>query len=105
ERHGIGIIHGAGSAPEKSSENESMKSAMLRLRIALALGLILIASSALAFEVGATVRSVNVENRTVTVFAGGQVSTVRVARHARILDREGEELPEGLRSRRVTEGH
>ena len=77
---------------------------MLRLRIALALGLILIAGSALAFEVDATVRSVNVENRTVTVFAGGQVRTVRVARHARILDREGKELPEGLSSRELKEG-
>src|SRR5262245_11702352 len=57
-----------------------------------------------AFETGATIRSVNVENRTLTVFAGGQQRVVRVAPNVRVLDREGKELPDGLRSKELKEG-
>ena len=81
-----------------------MRSAMRCLLIVLGFGPLLIAGPARAFVVGATLRSVDVQNRTVTVFAGGQVRTVRVAPNARILDREGKALPDGLSARELKEG-
>jgi hypothetical protein len=69
-----------------------------------ALAFVLAAGAALAFEVGATIRGVDLDHRTVTVFAGGQLRTVRVAPGLRVVDREGKELPEGLRSKELKDG-
>lgn len=57
-----------------------------------------------AFEAGGTLRSVNIEARTIRVFAGGKLRNVRVARDARILDREGKALAGGLSSGELKDG-
>jgi hypothetical protein len=62
------------------------------------------ARPAQGFEAGATIRRVDVAKHILTVFAGGQLRTVRVAPNARFLDRAGKPLTEGLGSRELREG-
>jgi hypothetical protein len=78
---------------------------MLRLLIAFTFALILPAGPARALEAGGTIRSVDVQSRILTVFAGGQVRRVRVAPEARILDREGKPLPGGLGAPELKDGN
>ena len=76
---------------------------MLRYPVVLLLVLFLLVA-AQAFEVGATIRRLDPEKRVAEVFAGGQNRSVRIARDVRILDRDGKELPEGLKSPFLREG-
>jgi hypothetical protein len=76
---------------------------MLRLILGLLLTL-LVLGNALAFEVGATIRKLDPEKRVAEVFANGRNRTVGIAKDARILDRDGKELPGGLKSPELKEG-
>jgi len=66
--------------------------------------LLLFATAASAFEAQGTIRKVDVANRTLVVQAGGQERTVRIADDAKLLDDRGEPLPDGLKSKQLTEG-
>ena len=56
------------------------------------------------FEVGATIRSIDVDQRVAKVFANGQERSVRIAAAAAILNEAGEELSDGLSSKELKDG-
>jgi hypothetical protein len=77
---------------------------MLRITTVAGAALLLLATAAQAFEAQGTIRKVDVANRSLVVQAGGQERTVRIADDAKLLDDRGEPLPDGLKSKRLTEG-
>lgn len=60
--------------------------------------------SASAFEVGATLKKIDVDNGTVIVFANGQERTVKVSKDAKFLDEAGKDLDGGLKAKEIKEG-
>ena len=56
------------------------------------------------FEVGAIIRTIDVEKRVAEVFANGQERTVRIAVDVRIQDENGKELRDGLEAPELKEG-
>ena len=56
------------------------------------------------FEVGAIIRKIDVEKRVAEVFANGQERTVRIAADAKILDKDGKDLSDGLEAAELKEG-
>jgi len=66
--------------------------------------LLISAATASAFEVNAVVRSVDAENRSIFVFAGGQDRKLGVAADAMFADSQGEPLADGLKSRELKDG-
>ena len=63
-----------------------------------------VASQPPGFEVGAIIRSIDVEKRVAEVFANGQERTVRIAADAKILDEDGKDLSDGLKSAELKKG-
>jgi hypothetical protein len=57
-----------------------------------------------AFEVQAVLKKIEVENRAVVVFVGGQNRTVKVAKDAKVLDEKGKELADGLKDKSLKTG-
>lgn len=62
------------------------------------------AGQAIGFEVRATIRMVDSEKRTATVFANGRERTVRIAANATIQDERGKNLSDGLNAKELTAG-
>ncbi len=77
---------------------------MQRLFLTAALGLVLVSSSLLGFEVPGTIHKVDAEKRLLYVHAGGQDRTVKIAPDAKILDKDGKPLGDGLKARELKEG-
>ena len=57
-----------------------------------------------AFEVVGTIKKVDAAKSVLYVFANGQDRTVKIAKDAKILDKEGKDLKDGLRSKELKEG-
>jgi hypothetical protein len=56
------------------------------------------------FEAGAIIRKIDAEKRVAEVFANGRERTVRIAADAKILDKDGKDLSEGLKATELKEG-
>lgn len=75
------------------------------LRVSLAgLAFLLWAAPLLALEATGTLKSVDVEKGTVVVFAGGQDRTLTADKNLKVLDTQGKELADGLKSQEFKEG-
>src|SRR5262249_14163610 len=57
-----------------------------------------------AFEAVGTIQKVDAEKGVIQVHAGGQDRTVKVAKGAKVLDKNGKELPGGLKSKELKDG-
>lgn len=77
---------------------------MRRVFVGAALGLMLLAGSLLAIEVGGTIKKVDAENGILYVHAGGQDREVKIAKGAKILDKDGKDLADGLKAKELKEG-
>jgi hypothetical protein len=66
--------------------------------------MLLLAGPVLAFEAVGTFKRVDLKNGVVFVYANNQDRTVRVAKDIKVLDVQGKELPEGLKSKELKEG-
>jgi hypothetical protein len=77
---------------------------MLRRLVGIVIVVFAVASQSPGFEVGATIRKIDIDKRTAVVFAGGQVRTVKVADDAKILDENGQDLSAGLAAGELKEG-
>jgi hypothetical protein len=77
---------------------------MLRVTTFAIAVLVLLATAAHAFEAQGTIRKVDVANHTLVVQAGGEERTVQIADDVKLLDDRGEPLPDGLKSKRLSEG-
>ena len=58
-------------------------------------GLCVLAGAVTAFEAVGTIQKVDAEKGVIQVHAGGQDRTVKVAKDAKVLDKNGKELPDG----------
>ena len=63
------------------------------------LGTALLAGSLPAADVGARIKAVDPAKGTVTVTVNGQDRTLTVAKDVKVLDKQGKELPEGLKAK------
>ncbi len=63
-----------------------------------------VASPSLAFEVGASIRKIDVDRRIAVVFANGQERTIEVASDAKIQDANGKDLAGGLGAKELEAG-
>jgi hypothetical protein len=77
---------------------------MSRCLIALLLGLLLFTGGIQSFNAVGTLRRVDAEKSVLYLYANGQERTVSIAKDARILDREGKPLADGLRSKELAAG-
>jgi hypothetical protein len=68
------------------------------------MGMLLLASSLLAFDAVGTFKKADIEKGVVFVYANNQDRTVRVAKDIKVLDTQGKELPDGLKSKELKEG-
>ncbi len=76
---------------------------MLHRFLAAAAALVL-AGAASAFEAVGTIQKVDADKGVLHVHAGGQDRTVKIAKDVKILDKDGKDLPDGLRSKELKEG-
>ncbi|MGN6547651.1 MAG: hypothetical protein ACTHK7_21550 [Aureliella sp.] len=76
---------------------------MIRFPI-VACAILALAAPALAFDAPGTLKSIDFEKGVVSVLAGGQERTLRIAEDCRALDRGGKELPGGLKSAELKPG-
>jgi hypothetical protein len=67
-------------------------------------GVLVLAVAATAFEAVGTIRKVDADKGVLYVHAGGQDRTVKVAKDVKVLDKDGKDLPDGLRSKELKEG-
>lgn len=65
---------------------------------------VFVAGPARALEAVGTFRSVDLPTRVLRVFAGGQLRMLRVAGDAKILDKDGKDLKDGLRAKELVDG-
>jgi hypothetical protein len=72
--------------------------------IAALLGLFLATASLLAFEAQGVIKKVDADKNVLHVHAGGQDRTVNVDKNAKILDKDGKDLADGLKSKELKEG-
>lgn len=66
--------------------------------------LLVLAGSLLAFEVPGTIQKVDAEKGTIVIKVNGQERTVKADKGIKVLDKEGKELADGLKSKELKEG-
>lgn len=77
---------------------------MRRVLVGAVLGLLLLAGSLLAFEVGGTIKKVDVEKSILYVHANGQDREVKIAKNVKVLGTDGKDLADGLKAKELKEG-
>ncbi len=77
---------------------------MSRIFSAALMGIALFISTASAFDAVGTIKKVDAEKSVLYLFANGQDRMVEVANDAKILDKEGKPLKDGLKSKELGEG-
>jgi hypothetical protein len=77
---------------------------MFKESIATAVGLLVLAGTAPALEAVGTIKKVDADKGVLYVHANGQDRTVRIAQDAKVLDKEGKDLEDGLRAKELKEG-
>jgi hypothetical protein len=77
----------------------------IRLRLAVAVGIFVsLVGGVLAFEATGTIQKVDLENGRLVVRVNGQDRTIKVDKSIKVLDREGKERADGLKSKALTAG-
>lgn len=77
---------------------------MPRLLLCVVCALMICASSLLAFEVEATLKSVDLDKGAILVHAGQTDRTIRLPKDVKVLDSQGKELAGGLKAKELKEG-
>ena len=77
---------------------------MARIVFGAGCALLILARCALALEAVGTVRKIDAEKSTLVVFAGGQERTLTADKDLKVVDEQGKELPEGLKSKELKTG-
>src|SRR5438309_557350 len=65
---------------------------------------VLLVGGLLAFEATGTIQKVDAENGRIVIRVNGQDRSVKVDKNIKVLDREGKELADGLKSKELKEG-
>jgi hypothetical protein len=60
--------------------------------------------SVLALEAVGTIKKIDADKKVVVVFAGGQDRTLKADKNLKVVDEQGKELPDGLKSKELKEG-
>src|SRR5262249_30576895 len=66
--------------------------------------LIILPGSLFAFEIGGTIQKVDAEKSVLVIRVNGQDRSVKTAKNIKVLDREGKDLKDGLKSKQLKEG-
>ncbi len=74
---------------------------MLSRLFGVVLVVLVVANQALAFEVGAKLRKIDVDKRVAVIFANGQERVVKFDKEAKVLDENGKELSDGLSAKEL----
>jgi hypothetical protein len=77
---------------------------MLNRFLAAAAGVVVVAGAVTAFEAVGTIQKVDADKGVLYVHAGGQDRIVKITKDIKVLDKDGKDLPDGLRSKELKEG-
>ena len=77
---------------------------MCRRMVCAGIALLTLAGSLLGLEAVGTIKKVDAEKGVVVVFANGQDRTLKADKNLKVLDANGKDLPDGLKSKELKEG-
>ena len=77
---------------------------MARIVVCAGCVLMVLACKALALEAVGTIKKIDADKKVVVVFAGGQDRTLKAEKNLKVVDEQGKDLPDGLKSKELKEG-